>query len=148
MWCSELKKVTIALAPAAFNLIPPHSTPSQEWVAWVENTTSNLLDQSVFLRNGFDDNVCPFFTSALYYFLFIQGKMNNFAHLALKDAIIDFFYTGSYHIAEKWPNIFWSSVPLMCLALVGAAVYLLFLDFNLVLTYISCFSIIACLTDW
>jgi hypothetical protein len=55
-------------------------------------------------------------------YYFHQGKPDNFAHPALKEAIIRFFYTGSYWIADKRSNLFRKSVPLACLALVGAAV--------------------------
>ena len=41
----------------------------------------------------------------------------------MKEATIEFFYTGSYHIADKRPNLFRNSIPLPCLALVGAAVF-------------------------
>ena len=41
----------------------------------------------------------------------------------MKEAAIEFFYTGSYHIADKRPNLFRNSIPLSCLALVGAAVF-------------------------
>lgn len=52
----------------------------------------------------------------------MQGKTKNFAHLALKDVIIEFFYTGTYHIADKRPDLFHESVPLPCLALVASVV--------------------------
>lgn len=53
-----------------------------------------------------------------------KGKTRNFAHSALKEAIIEFFYTGSHRIAHKRPDLFRRSVPVPCLALVAAAVSL------------------------
>ena len=54
--------------------------------------------------------------------MFHQGKMRNHAHPALKEVVIQFFYTGNYRIADKRPEQFHHSVPLPCLALVGAVV--------------------------
>lgn len=121
-WRSELKKVAIAHAPVAFNLLPPDAIAVPARAAWVENAASQLLQQSVFLRNGVDQNVSIFFVSDVMLTAVEQGKTNNFAHPALKHAVIEFFYTGSYHIADKRANLFRTGVPLPCLALVGAAV--------------------------
>ena len=54
--------------------------------------------------------------------MFHQGKMRNYAHPALKEAVIQFFYTGNYRIVDKQPEQFCCSVPLPCLALVGTVV--------------------------
>ncbi|KAI5981390.1 hypothetical protein F5J12DRAFT_900839 [Pisolithus orientalis] len=56
-----------------------------------------------------------------------QGKTRNFAHPALKEAVIQFYYTRTYQIVDKHPESFNNSVPLSCLALV-AAVYHCVLD--------------------
>ena len=77
-----------------------------------------------------------------------QGKTNNFAHPALKEAMIEFFYTGSYHIADKHPNLFRHSIPLPCLALVGAAVISSFcLQYSSVNVYFFHFSLTVCSMD-
>ncbi|KAG1732614.1 uncharacterized protein EDB91DRAFT_1251662 [Suillus paluster] len=55
---------------------------------------------TVFLRNSVDE----------------LGKTNNAAHPALKAAAIAFFYTGSYCIAHRRPNIFKEELPLESLA--------------------------------
>ena len=79
--------------------------------------------------------------------LYLQGKTNNFAHPALKEAAIKFFYTGSYHIANKHPNLFRNSISLSCLALIGAAVFFLPLVYtSQLLMYIFQFSITVCST--
>lgn len=55
-----------------------------------------------------------------------QGKTRNFAHPALREVAIAFFYTGPYRIAQRMPEIFRTELPLSCLALVAAVVsYLL-----------------------
>lgn len=55
-----------------------------------------------------------------------QGKTRNFAHPALREVAIAFFYTGPYQIAQRMPEIFRTELPLSCLALVAAVVsYLL-----------------------
>ncbi|KAI6030964.1 hypothetical protein F5J12DRAFT_779972 [Pisolithus orientalis] len=48
------------------------------------------------------------------------GKTRNFAHPTLKEAVIQFYYTRTYQIADKSPESFNNSVPLSCLALVAA----------------------------
>ena len=48
--------------------------------------------------------------------------MRNYAHPALREAIIQFFYTGTYRIADKRPEEFRRSVTVPCLALVGVVV--------------------------
>ncbi|KAI6157178.1 hypothetical protein BKA82DRAFT_4009607 [Pisolithus tinctorius] len=55
------------------------------------------------------------------------GKTRNFAHPALKEAVIQFYYTGTYQIMDKRPESFNNSVPFSCLALV-TAVYHCVLD--------------------
>ncbi|KAG1898689.1 uncharacterized protein F5891DRAFT_1190463 [Suillus fuscotomentosus] len=60
---------------------------------------------SLFLRGGFDAN----------------GKTNNFASPALREAVVLFYYTGPYRIAQRRPEIFRTQLPLSCLALVATA---------------------------
>ncbi|KAG2359863.1 hypothetical protein BDR07DRAFT_1378404 [Suillus spraguei] len=45
------------------------------------------------------------------------GRINNAAHPALHTAAITFFYTGSYHITHRKPDIFKEKLPLHSLAL-------------------------------
>ncbi|KAG1856597.1 hypothetical protein C8R48DRAFT_775998 [Suillus tomentosus] len=72
---------------------------------WVEERAAKLLESSFFLRNGVDS----------------LGKTRNVAHPALHEAVISFFYTGSYHIAHRRPEVFREQLPLECLALVCTA---------------------------
>ncbi|KAI5980455.1 hypothetical protein F5J12DRAFT_789238 [Pisolithus orientalis] len=83
--------------PSAYNLIPSSDVAPQ-------TTAAKLLDNSLFLQDGFNKN----------------GKTRNFAHPALKEAVIQFYYTGTYQIVDKHPESFNNSVPLSCLALVAA----------------------------
>ncbi|KAF8425392.1 hypothetical protein L210DRAFT_3653179 [Boletus edulis BED1] len=105
-WRSELKTVAFAVCPVAYNLIPPQEIPPREKVQWVQNSAAQLLADSFFLRGGFDQ----------------QGKTNNFAHPALMEVAIRFFYMGSNRIADKRPNQFRKAIPLACIALAGAAI--------------------------
>lgn len=59
-WRSELKKVTISLAPRMLDLIPPAEVPAQEHSTWVQNAALELRIDSLFLRDGFDSNVFIF----------------------------------------------------------------------------------------
>ncbi|KAG2754116.1 hypothetical protein P692DRAFT_20721326, partial [Suillus brevipes Sb2] len=99
---SDLKKIAIAITPPAYNLVPPATIPVQERAAWVENTATDLLDDSMFLHDGVDE----------------FGKTKNFAHPGLCEAAILFLYTGSYRIARRRPDIFRKEIPLTCLALI------------------------------
>lgn len=108
-WRSDLKKTAITLAPTVYTLVPPSNIPFQERTAWVESAATELLKISEFLRDGFDSN----------------GNTRNFANPALREAVIVFFYTGSYRVARKRPEIFRKQVPLPCLALVAAAVFII-----------------------
>ncbi|KAG1898786.1 uncharacterized protein F5891DRAFT_1190575 [Suillus fuscotomentosus] len=104
-WRSDLKKTAISIAPVSYSLIPPLSVPVQERAAWVEHTAAELIKEAFFLRFGVDD----------------QGRTRNFAHPALREAVITFFYTGPYRIARRMPETFSTELPLSCLALVAAA---------------------------
>lgn len=105
-WRSDLKKIVISVTPSAYSLSPPADIPAQEHAAWVEVAAAELLDDGRFLRHGVDK----------------LGKTKNFAHPALLQGIILFYYTGSYRIAYRRPAIFRKEVPLKCLALVCTAV--------------------------
>ncbi|KAG2368014.1 hypothetical protein BDR07DRAFT_1478614 [Suillus spraguei] len=77
-----------------------------ECAAWVEEAATTLLEDSAFLHYGVDE----------------LGKTQNAAHPALREAVIAFFYTGSYRVARRRPDIFQKQLPLECLALVCTAV--------------------------
>ncbi|KAG2337595.1 hypothetical protein BDR05DRAFT_952529 [Suillus weaverae] len=100
-WCSDLKKIAISIVPSMYNLIPSAEVLPQARTAWIENAAMELLDESLFLCDSVDE----------------LGKTNNAAHPALKAADIAFFYTGSYHIAHRRPDIFKEDLPLESLAL-------------------------------
>ncbi|KAG1865023.1 hypothetical protein DFJ58DRAFT_838759 [Suillus subalutaceus] len=103
-WRSDLKKTAISIAPLSYSLIPPLSVPAQERAAWIEHAAAGLIKESLFLRFGVDE----------------MGKTRNFAHPALREVAIAFFYTGPYRIAQRMPEIFCTELPLSCLALVAA----------------------------
>lgn len=105
-WRSDLKKIATSLVPSLYDIIPPSSVPAQERAAWVEEAATELLEESAFLRYGVDEH----------------GKTQNAAHPALREVVIAFFYTGSYRVARRRPDIFQKQLPLECLALVCTAV--------------------------
>ncbi|KAG2134542.1 hypothetical protein DEU56DRAFT_756968 [Suillus clintonianus] len=100
-WRSDLKKIAISIAPSMYDIIPPSHIPPQERASWVQERAATLLKKSLFLRNGVDS----------------LGKTQNVAHPALHEATISFFYTGSYRVARRRPDIFREQLPLECLAL-------------------------------
>ncbi|KAG2084646.1 uncharacterized protein F5147DRAFT_841890 [Suillus discolor] len=89
----------------SYSLIPPLSVPIQERAAWVEHAAAELIKEAFFLCFGVDD----------------QGRTQNFAHPTLREAVIIFFYTGPYRIAQRMLETFSMELPLSCLALVAAA---------------------------
>ncbi|KAI5999845.1 hypothetical protein F5J12DRAFT_784609 [Pisolithus orientalis] len=56
-WHLELKLVTLATTPSTFNLIPPSDVAPWVHVQWIETTATKLLDNSLFLQDGFDKNI-------------------------------------------------------------------------------------------
>ncbi|KAG2153069.1 uncharacterized protein EDB93DRAFT_1102816 [Suillus bovinus] len=102
-WHSDLKKIVASIVPSMYDLIPPSHVPPQQHAAWVEEAATKLLKDSIFLHNGVDD----------------QGKTENASHPVLREAAISFFYTGSYRVARRRPEVFQKSLPLECLALVN-----------------------------
>ncbi|KAG1834305.1 hypothetical protein DFJ58DRAFT_847627 [Suillus subalutaceus] len=90
-WRSDLKKTAISIATT---IIFAHSPAF----------AAGLIKESLFLRFGVDE----------------MGKTRNFAHPALREVAIAFFYTGPYRITQRMPEIFRMELPLSCLALVAA----------------------------
>ncbi|KAG1847694.1 hypothetical protein DFJ58DRAFT_730105 [Suillus subalutaceus] len=105
-WRSDLKKTVASIVPSMYDLIPPSHVPPQQRAAWVEEAATELLKDAIFLRNGVDEN----------------GKTENASHPVLREASISFFYTGSYRVARRRPEVFQKSLLLECLALVCTAV--------------------------
>ncbi|KAG1835971.1 hypothetical protein DFJ58DRAFT_735297 [Suillus subalutaceus] len=80
-WRSDLKKIAISSRLFRHTVFPHQLiSPVEERAAWVEAAAAELLDGGRFLRFGLDE----------------LGKTRNFAHPALLQAIVLFFYTGTY----------------------------------------------------
>jgi len=47
----------LSIAPTAYNLNPSHTLALRERLQWIKAEAIKLLDESLFLRNGFDENV-------------------------------------------------------------------------------------------
>ena len=56
-WRSELKSIALSIAPTAYSLVPSQTLAPRERSQWVKAEAAKLLDESLFLRNGFDENV-------------------------------------------------------------------------------------------
>jgi len=56
-WRSELKSIALSITPTMYNLNPSHTLALRERLQWIEAKAIKLLDESLFLRNGFDENV-------------------------------------------------------------------------------------------
>ena len=65
-WRSEMKKMAISVASTLYKLEPP-TLESAQHVAYVQDTAASLLEHSMFLRDGLDENVRTYALS-LYYF--------------------------------------------------------------------------------
>ena len=122
-----MKKTAISVASAMYKLEPQDvNIEAAQRVAFVQDAAAALLQQSLFLRDGMDENV----RTCLKFIPFVsktQGKTRNFAHPALKATIVKFFYTGSYRIVHCRPDIFRSCIPNTCLAVICTAVFFFFL---------------------
>ena len=145
-WRSEMKKTAIGIASMMYKLEPLElNIEPAQCVAHIQDTAATLVQQSMFLRDGLDENV----RSSLDFILSvskIQGKTRNFAHPALKAAIIKFFYTSSYRIAHRRPDIFRSRIPNTCLAVICTVVFF-FPDSFVLLTYVTTTLVQLC-TRW
>ncbi|KAG2059586.1 hypothetical protein BDR06DRAFT_967638 [Suillus hirtellus] len=51
-WHSDLKKITIIIAPSAYDLVPSATIPIQDCATWIKEATIDLLENSMFLHNG------------------------------------------------------------------------------------------------
>jgi len=56
-WCSELKKMATSTAPSLYQLEPAPGVECPDRVTFVQDTATALLQQSLFLRDGVDENV-------------------------------------------------------------------------------------------
>ncbi|KAH7918128.1 hypothetical protein BV22DRAFT_1134836 [Leucogyrophana mollusca] len=106
-WRSDLKKTCIMLVPNFYALFPPpgNNLSDEEHLRFTKDAAAKYREDGQFLHNGVDE----------------LGKTQNLANPALFEAAVTFFYTGSYSIARKRPEIFRHSLPYYCLALVGTA---------------------------
>ncbi|KAI6148127.1 hypothetical protein BKA82DRAFT_4015170 [Pisolithus tinctorius] len=53
--------------PSMFNLIPPSDVAPQVCVQWIETAATKLLDNSLFLQDGFDENISILSPSAIQF---------------------------------------------------------------------------------
>jgi hypothetical protein len=56
-WRSELKTIALNNTPAIYGLVPPSDTHAQDRLEWVKAEAEKLINGSLFLRAGFDENV-------------------------------------------------------------------------------------------
>jgi len=56
-WCSELKKTAVSSTALFYRLEPPLGVECHDCVAFIQEATATLLNQSMFLRDGVDENV-------------------------------------------------------------------------------------------
>lgn len=116
--------MAVNIAPALYGLLPPEDIRAEDRGEWIKSAADRLLRESHFLRGGLDENVrssCLFLSFYLNCST-VKGKTKYFAHPALKEVLVDFFYTGNHRIADKRPDLFRRSIPVPCLALVAAVV--------------------------
>jgi hypothetical protein len=101
IWCSELKTVIVDVTPSAYDLTPPSNIPARDRAEWIKTTATTLLAESLFLQGGLNENVSGSTVRLSRFQVFAQGKTRNFAHPALQNVITEFFYLGTYCIADK-----------------------------------------------
>ena len=59
-WRSELKKTATSVVPSLYKLEPAPGVKCPDRVAFIQDAATTLLQQSLFLRDGVDENVSYF----------------------------------------------------------------------------------------
>ncbi|KJA12861.1 hypothetical protein HYPSUDRAFT_60196 [Hypholoma sublateritium FD-334 SS-4] len=105
-WRGELKTVAIPIVTAKYEdlITVPTEYHGSQLKAWrlVREKIKSILEDSSFHIYGVDDS----------------GQTNNFAHPAIPQIIISFFYTGNKCLAALFPDDFRHAVPVHAIALV------------------------------
>ncbi|KAI6023981.1 hypothetical protein BKA83DRAFT_4492673 [Pisolithus microcarpus] len=111
---SDLKKVAIKSLCADYDLYPPTTAKTEEQrIAAVKKKANDLLNTARYLCGEPDG----------------QGRASNFAHRALKNICLTFYYSNSSKCLRQFTE-FQEYVPYRALALVAAMVYALLLSFR------------------
>ncbi|KAI6011393.1 hypothetical protein BKA83DRAFT_4502437 [Pisolithus microcarpus] len=111
---SDLKKVAIKSLRADYDLYPPTTAKTEEQrIAAVKKKADDLLNTARYLRGEPDG----------------QGRASNFAHRALKNICLTFYYSNSSKCLRQFTE-FQEYVPYRALALVAAMVHALLSSFR------------------
>ncbi|KAI6017384.1 hypothetical protein BKA83DRAFT_4497262 [Pisolithus microcarpus] len=111
---SDLKKVAIKSLRADYDLYPPTTAKTEEQrIAAVKKKADDLLNTARYLRGEPDG----------------QGRASNFAHRALKNICLAFYYSNSSKCLRQFME-FQEYVPYRALALVAAMVHALLSSFR------------------
>ncbi|KAI6018691.1 hypothetical protein BKA83DRAFT_4496178 [Pisolithus microcarpus] len=111
---SNLKKVAIKSLRADYDLYPPTTAKTEEQrIAVVKKKANDLLNTARYLRGEPDG----------------QGRASNFAHRALKNICLAFYYSNSSKCLHQFME-FQEYVPYRVLALVAAMVHALLSSFR------------------
>ncbi|KAI5984165.1 hypothetical protein EDD15DRAFT_2375558 [Pisolithus albus] len=106
---SDLKKAVMKSLRADYELYPPSTAKTEEErIAAVKKKADDLLSTGKYLRGEPDD----------------QGRASNFAHCALKNITLAFYYANTSKCLRQFPE-FQEYVPYKALALVTAMVHAL-----------------------
>ncbi|KAI5982572.1 hypothetical protein EDD15DRAFT_2202827 [Pisolithus albus] len=106
---SDLKKAVMKSLCADYELYPPSTAKTEEErIAAVKKKADDLLSTGKYLRGEPDD----------------QGRASNFAHRALKNITLAFYYANTSKCLRQFPE-FQEYVPYKALALVTAMVHAL-----------------------
>ncbi|KAI6096005.1 hypothetical protein F5141DRAFT_1221212 [Pisolithus sp. B1] len=113
-FCSDLKKVAIKSLCAEYDLYPPTTANTEEQcIAAVKKKADDLLSMARYLHGEPDG----------------QGRASNFAHRALKNICLTFYYSNTSKCLHQFAE-FQEYVPYRALALVTAMVHVLLSSFR------------------
>ncbi|KIK18497.1 hypothetical protein PISMIDRAFT_14343 [Pisolithus microcarpus 441] len=106
-FCSEIKKATIRIIPAQYQLFPPPSaTTEADHCRAIKIRAEEILKGGTYLRGEVD----------------AQGKTSNFAHDALKYVCLAVYYSNSMKSLRQFAK-FQQYVPCKALLLVAAIIH-------------------------
>ena len=86
------------------------------------HNAQELVCGTMFVRDGVNEDVCPYLFISHDTEYILQGTTWNMASPALAGLVIDFFYTGPSALGNLFPEVFAWEVPMAIVCLAATAV--------------------------
>ena len=117
-WRSKMKKKTAISVASTLYKLEPSTLKSTQHVAYVQDTTASLLEHSMFLRDGLNENVKTYALSLYYFSQKHRAKHRILLTLHSRLLSSNFFIpalTASYIIARTFSDLA-SLIPVLWLS--------------------------------